>query len=222
MSYFSIGKSHPIEEIKGIYNNKIEEIELRLNKFKEIWETGTKEEIFAELVFCLLTPMSRGKSCWAAVENMIREGILFTGDISQIRKQLKGARFIYKKSGYIIEARKKFFLDSNVSLKSIIGKLNDGREAREWLVQNIKGIGCKEASHFLRNIGFELNLAILDRHILKNLKFIGIIKEIPGSLSKRRYFDIEKRMMEFSKAAQIPMSHLDLVMWYKETGEIFK
>ena len=90
------------------------------------------------------------------------------------------------------------------------------------MVQNVKGIGYKEASHFLRNIGFEQNLAILDRHILKNLKFIGVIEEVPNSLSKRRYFDIEKRMMEFSKAAQIPMSHLDLVMWYKETGEIFK
>ena len=98
MNYFSIGRDYPIEEIKGIYNNKIEEIELRLNKFKEIWETGTKEEIFAELVFCILTPMARGKSCWAAVENMIRKGILYTGDINQIRKLLKGARFIYKKS----------------------------------------------------------------------------------------------------------------------------
>jgi N-glycosylase/DNA lyase len=222
MNYFSIGRDHPIEEIKGIYNNKIEEIELRLNEFKEIWETGTKEEIFAELVFCILTPMSRGKSCWAAVENMIRKGILSSGDINQIRKQLKGARFIYKKSEYIVEARKKFLLDSKSSLKSIIGKLNDGREAREWLVQNVKGIGYKEASHFLRNIGFEQNLAILDRHILKNLKFIGVIEEVPNSLSRRRYFCIEKRMMEFSKAAQIPMSHLDLVMWYKETGEIFK
>ena len=222
MSYFSIGKSHPIEEIKILHNSKKEEIELRLNEFKEIWNKGTKEEIFAELVFCLLTPMSKAKSCWAAVENMIREGILSSGDINQIRKLLKGARFIYKKSEYIVEARKKFLLDSKSSLKSIIGKLNDGREAREWLVQNVKGIGYKEASHFLRNIGFELNLAILDRHILKNLKFIGIIEEVPNSLSRRRYFCIEKMMMEFSKAAQIPMSHLDLVMWYKETGEIFK
>ncbi len=103
-------RNHPIKEIKGIYNNKIEEIELRLNEFKEIWNKGTKEEIFAELVFCILTPMSRGKSCWTAVENMIRKGILFSGDIYQIRKQLKGARFIYKKSEYIVEARKNAYL----------------------------------------------------------------------------------------------------------------
>jgi len=222
MGNFSIGKSDPVEEIKIIYNSKRQEIELRLNDFKKIWKKGKKKEIFAELVFCILTPQANGKLCWSAVENMIRKGVLFTGDRGQIAKELSSARFIQKKSAYIIEARKKFLLDSKVSLKSVISQIGNGYKAREWLVQNVKGIGYKEASHFLRNIGFEQNLAILDRHILKNLKLIGVIKEIPGSLSKGRYFDIEKRMTEFSKAVQIPMSYLDLLMWYKETGEIFK
>ncbi len=222
MDNFSIGKSDPVEEIKTLYNYKREEIRLRLNEFKKIWKKGTKKEIFTELVFCILTPQANGKSCWSAVENMIKKGVLFTGDRSQIVKELSRARFIQKKSAYIVEAREKFLLDSKVSLRSIISQIGDGHEAREWLVQNVKGIGYKEASHFLRNIGFEQNLAILDRHILKNLKSIGLIEKIPDSLSKSRYFEIEKRMIELSKAVQIPMSYLDLVMWYKETGEIFK
>jgi len=217
-----MGKNHPIEEIKAMYNSKREEIRLRLHEFEEIWKTGTREEIFAELVFCILTPQSRGKSCWVAVEDMMKKGVLFTGDASQIVKELNKVRFMYKKSEYIVEARKKFFDDSRASIKSIINQINDGHEAREWLVGNVKGIGYKEGSHFLRNIGFDQNLAILDRHIVKNLKFIGVLKEIPGSLSGRRYLDIEKSMMEFSEAVRIPMGHLDLVMWYKETGEIFK
>jgi N-glycosylase/DNA lyase len=222
MDNFSIGKSDPAEEIRIIFNSKKQEIELRLNDFKKIWKKGKKKEIFAELVFCILTPQANGKACWSAVESMIRKGVLFTGDRGQIVKELSRARFIQKKSAYIVEAREKFLLDSKVSLKSVISQIGDGYEAREWIVQNVKGIGYKEASHFLRNIGFEQNLAILDRHILKNLQFVGVIEEIPDSLSRGRYFDIEKRMMEFSKAIQIPMSHLDLVMWYKETGEIFK
>ena len=222
MNNFLIRKSDPAEEIKSIYTSKRQEIRLRLNEFKKIWKKGTKKEIFVELVFCILTPQANGKACWSAVENMIRKGVLFTGDRGQIVKELSSARFIQKKSAYIVEAREKFFLDSKVSLKSIISQIGDGYKAREWLVQNVKGIGYKEASHFLRNIGFEQNLAILDRHIVKNLRFVRVIKEIPGSLSRGRYFDIEKKMMEFSKAIQIPMSHLDLVMWYKETGEIFK
>jgi len=222
MNNFLIRKSDPAEEIKSIYTSKRQEIRLRLNEFKKIWKKGTKKEIFVELVFCILTPQANGKACWSAVENMIRKGVLFTGDRGQIVKELSSARFIQKKSAYIVEAREKFLLDSKVSLKSIISQVGDGYKAREWLVQNVKGIGYKEASHFLRNIGFEQNLAILDRHIVRNLQFVGVIEEIPDSLSKGRYFDIEKRMMEFSKAVQIPMSYLDLVMWYKETGEIFK
>ena len=222
MDNFSNGKAERREEIKAIYESKRQEIELRLYDFTKIWKKGTRKEIFTELVFCILTPQANGKACWFAVENMIRKGVLFTGDRGQIVKELSSARFIHKKSAYIVEAREKFFLDSKVSLKSLISQIGDGYKAREWLVQNVKGIGYKEASHFLRNIGFEQNLAILDRHIIKNLQFVGVIKEIPGSLSKGRYSDIEKRMTEFSKAIQIPMSYLDLVMWYKETGEIFK
>jgi len=222
MGYFSTIGDDPIQEIKSIFDRKREEIGSRLNEFKEIWNAGTREKVFAELVFCILTPMARGKYCSIAVENMVRTGVLFSGDSSEIARELNGARFIYKKSAYIVEAREKFLRDSTASLKSIISRMDDGHKAREWMVQNIKGIGFKEASHFLRNIGFQQNLAILDRHILKNLRSLGVIEEIPGSLSRSRYFDIEKRMKEFSEAVRIPMSYLDLVLWYKETGEIFK
>ena len=33
---------------------------------------------------------------------------------------------------------------------------------------------------------------------------------------------IEKNMREFAMQIDIPISHLDLLLWYKETGEIFK
>lgn len=109
-----------------------------------------------------------------------------------------------------------------VSIKPILSKFNDVNKLREWLVNNIKGIGYKEASHFLRNIGFGKNIAILDRHILRNLKIFGVIKEIPKSISKAKYMKIEKIMAGFAKEVDIPISHLDLLLWYKETGEIFK
>ena len=133
-----------------------------------------------------------------------------------------GARFIHKKSAYIVEAREKFLGDDSVPLRSTLGTIDDDQEARDWLVENVKGIGYKEASHFLRNIGFAQDFAILDRHILRNLNSLGVIEETPDSLSRRMYLDIEKRMREFSNAVHIPMSHLDLLLWCKETGEILK
>jgi N-glycosylase/DNA lyase len=89
-------------------------------------------------------------------------------------------------------------------------------------VKKIKGIGYKEASHFLRNIGLGEKMAILDRHILKNLKNYGLIKEIPKTLTRGKYLKIEKKYIEFSKKLNIRPDELDLILWAKETGYVFK
>ncbi len=107
-------------------------------------------------------------------------------------------------------------------MKNLIKKFENPFDLREFLVRNIKGLGYKEASHFLRNIGLGKNIAILDRHILKNLKELKIIKEIPESLTKRKYIEIEKKFIKFSEKIGILPEELDLVLWAKETGTIFK
>ncbi len=107
-------------------------------------------------------------------------------------------------------------------LKERLDGFRDPLEAREWLVANILGLGYKEASHFLRNIGRGEEIAILDRHILKNLHRHGVIEKVPDSLSKKEYMRIEGLMKGFSKRTGIPLAHLDLLFWSMETGEIFK
>ncbi len=88
-------------------------------------------------------------------------------------------------------------------------------------MQNVKGLGYKESSHFLRNIGYK-NLAILDRHILKNLKDLRVIRYIPKSLNKNKYLEIEDKFQNFSKRINISMDELDLLFWSIETGEVFR
>ncbi|MBU2565643.1 MAG: N-glycosylase/DNA lyase [Candidatus Thermoplasmatota archaeon] len=209
-------------QIKRMYDFKKDEILQRLKDFEQLWLNGTDEGIFTELVFCILTPQSRAKLCWAAVKKLADKNLLLKGNKNQIAKKLDGVRFKYKKAEYIVEARKQFLTEGKISIKPQISQFSDVYDAREWLAQNVKGIGYKEASHFLRNIGLGENLAILDRHILKNLKLFRVTKEIPNSLSRKRYLEIEKKMREFAEKVKIPMSHLDLLLWHKETGEIFK
>ena len=95
-------------------------------------------------------------------------------------------------------------------------------KTRDILVKDIKGMGYKEASHFLRNIGFGQDIAILDRHILRSLKRYGVIDDIPKSLTGRRYFEIEGKMREFSKRLGLGLVYLDFIFWYMGTGEVFK
>ena len=210
------------QEIKAIYKKVCPQIKSRLAEFKQLFQEGTEKDVFAELVFCLLTPQSKAQSCWECVENLKKNKLLLKGNPKEIVKEINKARFKNKKAEYIVEARKKFMSGGKLNIKSKITEFENVQEAREWLVNGVKGIGYKEASHFLRNIGFGEKIAILDRHILRNLKELGVIREIPISLSKKKYFEIEIKMKEFARNVNIPLSHLDLVFWYKETGEIFK
>lgn len=208
--------------LKNLYKNKKREIESQIKKFTDIWTNGTDIDIFSELAFCILTPQSKAKTCWAIIEYLKKTGILFNGNIKELSKILKAIRFYNNKSKYILNARDRFFSSKHSSIKNCISKFQNPHTCREWLVKNIKGFGYKEASHFLRNIGKGEKLAILDRHILRNMKKLGLIEEVPITLTKNKYIMLEKILTEFSKKINIPLSHLDLLLWYKETGEIFK
>lgn len=213
------GQQYSIQELKELYEPVKEQIDARLEEFRQIWEKATDEELFIELVFCLLTPQSKAKTCWKAVLRLNRKRMLSGGEPCQIRDELFGVRFNRRKAEYICLARKTF---STYPLRATLKEFDDPFKAREWLVENVLGMGYKEASHFLRNIGLGEDLAILDRHILKNLKRLGVIKDVPSTLSRRTYLDIERKMTEFSKRAGISMGRMDLLLWYKEAGEVFK
>jgi N-glycosylase/DNA lyase len=210
-----------VKEIKNLFALKQNEIESKLKTFKETWLRGD-DKIFAELVFCLLTPQSRAKICWNAVKSLKDSGLLLDGNQEEIAKKLKGVRFKNRKAEYIVEARKIFSIDGRTAIKSRLSQFSNTYEMREWFVRSIKGMGYKEASHFLRNIGFGENMAILDRHILRNLKLLGIIRTIPTSLYRKRYLQIEQKLKNFACKTSIPIDNLDLILWYKDTGEIFK
>ena len=152
-----------MKEIEDIYLSIRDEILSRLAEFKRIGEEQNEVAIFAELAFCILTPQSRAKICWRALENLLSKGLLLRGDENRILEELNGVRFKYKKAKYIIEARKKFSTQGNITIKRIISHFDDIQDAREWLVKNVKGISYKEASHFLRNIGFGKNLAYIEK-----------------------------------------------------------
>jgi N-glycosylase/DNA lyase len=208
-----------IQELEELYVPIKVQIKSKIEEFRQISKQATDEELFRELVFCLLTPQSKAKTCWKAVQRLNRKCMISEGEPIQIQGELFGVRFNRRKAEYICLARKTF---CSHSIRSTIQEFGSPFVARDWLVENVLGLGYKEASHFLRNIGLGEDLAILDRHILKNLALLGVIEEVPSSLSKRTYLDIERRMTEFSKHAGIPMGELDLLLWYKEAGEVFK
>jgi len=92
-----------------------------------------------------------------------------------------------------------------------------------WLAQEprIKGLGYKEASHFLRNIGFK-GYGILDKHVVRCLAEMGVIKSAKPPTSRKTYLETETRMREFADQVGIDFDELDLVLWSMKTGEVLK
>ncbi|MDP2974232.1 MAG: N-glycosylase/DNA lyase [Candidatus Diapherotrites archaeon] len=203
------------------YRARKSEIEQRLLHFKKIG-MSSPQTLFEELAFCMLTPQSKAFSCDQAIEELKQRNLLFTGGVLRIRDVLsRKTRFHNKKAVYLVGAREKFASNNFALLKKITFEGSE-QHARGILLREVKGIGWKEASHYLRNLGRGKSIAILDRHILKNLVKYGAIRGLPKSLTAKRYLEIERRMSLFCKKIGIPMSHLDLLFWAEETGKVFK
>lgn len=187
------------------------EIKERLIEFSKI---KNKEDIFYELCFCLLTPQSNAFRCWDAVLELKKKKF-FRNDFDLVPILNKKTRFHNTKAKNL-----KLMKENYDEIYEKIQKL-EKLELREYLVNNVKGIGYKEASHFMRNIGYR-ELAILDRHILKNLAKVKVIKEVPKNLNKNKYFEIEEKFREYGKKINENIDELDLYFWKLENGKVFK
>ncbi|MBW2980663.1 N-glycosylase/DNA lyase [Candidatus Woesearchaeota archaeon] len=203
-----------LSSIEKLKKGKIRKlVDKRIKEFKNLGKKSSSE-LFKELCFCILTANSTAEQC-IKVHCRVGDDFL-TLNQSSLQKKLKslGCRFHTKRAAYISESNQ-----YKKSLKNIIQKL-EKNEKRDWLVKNIKGLGYKEASHFLRNIGCD-DYAIIDFHIADILVKNKLIKR-PKTLNKNHYIEIEKKIREISKKLKITLAELDLYLWYLETGKILK
>ncbi len=196
------------------------EVKKALRSYKSVWKD--EEKIFEEMCYCILTPQSSAKGATKCINALKENNLLFKGKAKEKEKYLKNIRF------YITKARRLELIQTQFpkeKLKKILineGILEKPIKCREFLIKNVNGFGMKEASHFLRNIGFFEDVAILDRHILKNLVKCNVIKEIPKNLNKKKYEEIENLMKNFCEKNNINFTELDLIFWSNETGEVLK
>jgi N-glycosylase/DNA lyase len=173
----------------------------------------SKEEKFIELCFCILVANSSMEKTFEIWKDIGNDFLKLSKE--QLSKRLKelGYRFYNKRAEYIVEARNK------VDLLEEILKSDNEIEIRERIVENFKGIGWKEASHFLRNLGYN-NFAIIDRHVLKTLKEFGFIEKIPKSLNKKNYLEIENKLRELANKLKMSLAELDFYLFYISSGKM--
>jgi N-glycosylase/DNA lyase len=204
-----------LDELEHHYLTYKEAIRVRLSEFQSV----PPSEYFYELTYCLLTPQSSAAHAEQAVAQLCdaRFRSQHIDPEPVLRNKEHYIRFHRTKTRHLLHMKEQF--------SEIAQKLSEPASAfdlREWLVMHIMGLGYKEATHFLRNIGKNNGLAILDRHILRTLKRLGVVDSIPNSISKKQYLEIEQCFKMFANDIGIALDELDLVFWSMGTGEIRK
>ncbi|HDD35906.1 MAG TPA: N-glycosylase/DNA lyase [Archaeoglobus veneficus] len=207
--------------VEKIIKNRLKEFERLGNSKQTLFDfypflnLKIRATIKSELAFCISTANSSAIS-GLYFQKQLEKFDFNRIEVEKIETLLKqaGVRFYSKKAIYISKALLNFEIVERA--------LNiEDKKAREILVSSIKGLGYKEASHFLRNVGRK-NIAIIDRHVLRWMRERGLIDNIPKNLNKKNYLQLERILSKLSDEVGMNLAKLDLYMWYEKTKKVLK
>jgi N-glycosylase/DNA lyase len=211
-----------VEELRQIYQEKRREIKARLSEFREVGRAATDERLFEELTFCIYTAGASARMGLRSVESV--RPVLMTGSERDIQRALEHRhRWPDGRGAYVYETREYLRECCGLRMRELLASFKTSDERRDFFAANkgVRGLGYKEASHFLRNVGFR-GYAILDKHILARLAELGVIESPKPASSKKKYVALEEKMKRFAESIAIDFDELDLLLWYTKTGEILK
>jgi N-glycosylase/DNA lyase len=211
-----------IEKIKAAHLERRGEIERRLAEFQNIRKSGTDERLWEEMVFCFFTGGCSARMGIRSVEAV--RPLLLAGNHAELSQALVGRhRYPNARAGYIVASREFLQQHCGLRLREKLEGFDDDAARRDWLVKEkrVKGLGYKEASHYLRNIGYR-GYAILDKHILRSLAELEIIDDPQPPNTRVKYLATEEKLKNLATQTEIDFDELDLVLWSMKTGEILK
>lgn len=172
-------------------------------------------DIFSEACFCILTANFKATTGIKIQAEVGIEGFK-NFPIEKLYEIFKknGHRFALQRAERIVNLRslENFLLD--------VASYESGKKARIDLVKKINGYGFKEASHFLRNIGFT-DVAIIDRHISRFLFENGYVKP-RKTITKNVYLECEEALEKIGEDLNLNQAELDLYIFYIKTGKVLK
>jgi N-glycosylase/DNA lyase len=100
------------------------------------------------------------------------------------------------------------------SIKSLLYSSNDSREARVKIISAALGIGPKQSSLFLRNIGYADDLAILDTHVMHYMCLLGLLTGTEKQTTQLTVYEkMEERLKAYAERLKAIISRLDTAIW---------
>lgn len=174
------------------------------------------------MVYCFFTGGCSARMGLNALEAV--RPFLLSGDQGQVANALSGVhRYPNARARYVIASREFLREHCGLQLRKKLQGFDCPLTRRDWLVREkgIKGLGYKEASHYLRNIGFR-GYAILDKHVLNCLSELKMIDDPKPPNTRSKYLMIEDKLKNLARKTGIDFDALDLVLWSMKTGAVLK
>lgn len=216
------GETITIENIRRNHRRRRKEIRQRLGEFAALGERGDDRELWEEMVYCFFTGGCSARMGLNALEAV--KPVLMTATREELTKRLLGVhRYPNARSRYVVASRDFLNEHCGMRLRDKLNGFDCSLERRDWLVKEkgIKGLGYKEASHYLRNIGFR-GYAILDKHVLNCLAELKIIDDPKPPNTRSKYLRTEEKLKQLTLMTEVDFDELDLVLWSMKTGVILK
>lgn len=189
--------------------------------------------LLSELILCILSSQDKYELALSAVKKMRAKNILSVPKskkeakvlVDKIRKTLSSPvdfivaeksysrklRFFEKKTSYIERTIENVYLNG-LTLGALIGQKESPESTRDVVIKYCCGLGPKQASMFLRNIGYHSDYAVLDKHIIDYMNLMGLVR-IQGYSNMSTYRVIEEKFKNYACQNNIDLLHLDIAIW---------
>ncbi|NKC17173.1 MAG: hypothetical protein GKR94_34745 [Gammaproteobacteria bacterium] len=197
------------------------------------YEETTESELAYELANCILGSGVRYEISISYASILKEQGMLFydyildsdssakleealSAPAESVTENLVYKRYRYPKKGanYIWHSLSRIY-DEFGNIRRLISFYPDPSSLRRALIKICPGIGPKQASHYLKNIGLTNDMAILDRHIMKYLEISGGESICYNNVSKiEKYEEVEERFIELARSFGFPASVVDQALWF--------
>lgn len=194
------------------------------------WNAMTEDDLWRELVACILGSRVRFEVAHSAIERMERRGLFcqsrrssrleqYEQDIVRVLSEIEGSSvdkrypFFRMRASHIRQAAERLYR-CRETIRTFLDSSHDTRDARRRLASEVSGLGPKQASLFLRNIGYTTHIAVLDTHVLTYMSWVGLIEGPMKSISTvRKYEALEDAFIEHAYSFGHAPDRFDLAVW---------
>lgn len=194
------------------------------------WTTMTEDDLWREVVACILGSRVRFEIAHSAVERMQRKRLLceprrssrfeqYEQDVIRVLSDIEGPGaqsrypFFRMRANQIRQAAERLY-GCRETIRAFLENSRDTRDARRRLASEVSGLGPKQASLFLRNIGYTVHVAVLDVHVLTYMSWVGLTEAPIKSVSTlRKYEALEDAFIERAYSFGYAPDRFDLAVW---------